>query len=59
MKIEANKVVSLNYKLTNHTTGEKIEETSTDNPMVFIYGVQSIIPEFESNTTEDQYISKH
>ncbi|MFN5418355.1 MAG: peptidylprolyl isomerase [Flavobacteriia bacterium] len=49
MTIETNMVVSLNYKLTNHTTGEKIEETSTDNPMVFIYGVQSIIPEFESN----------
>ena len=47
MKIETNKVVSLNYKLTNHSTGEQIEETTSDNPMVFLYGVQSIIPEFE------------
>lgn len=49
MTIEANKVVSLNYKLTNHSTGEKIEETSTDKPMVFLFGVESIIPDFEMN----------
>jgi len=39
----------LNYKLSNHKTGEKIEETSSDNPMVFLYGVGSFIPEFEEN----------
>lgn len=49
MTIEANKVVSLNYKLTNHKTGEKIEETSPDHPMVFLFGVESIIPDFEIN----------
>jgi FKBP-type peptidyl-prolyl cis-trans isomerase SlyD len=49
MTIEVNSVVSLNYKLSNHKTGEKIEETSSDNPMVFLYGVGSLIPEFEEN----------
>jgi len=49
MTIETNMVVSLNYKLTNHNTGEQIEETTSENPMVFLYGVQSIIPEFEEN----------
>jgi FKBP-type peptidyl-prolyl cis-trans isomerase 2 len=36
-------VVSVNYKLSNHVTGEKIEETTTENPMVFLFGVGSII----------------
>ncbi len=49
MTIDANMVVSLNYKLTNHKTGEKIEETTAENPMLFLYGVGSIIPEFEEN----------
>ncbi len=54
MKIQQNKVVSLNYKLSNHNTGETIEETNTENPMVFLYGVGSIIPEFEENIFEKQ-----
>ncbi len=49
MTIEANMVVTLNYKLSNHKTGEKIEETTVENPMVFLYGVGGIIPEFEQN----------
>ena len=47
MQITNNSVVSLNYKLSNHQTGEKIEETSVESPLVFLYGVQSMIPEFE------------
>ena len=47
MQISPNTVVSLNYKLSNHQTGEKIEETSVESPLVFLYGVQSMIPEFE------------
>jgi FKBP-type peptidyl-prolyl cis-trans isomerase SlyD len=47
MQIIENSVVSLNYTLTNHKTGEKIEETTNENPLVFLYGVQSMIPEFE------------
>jgi FKBP-type peptidyl-prolyl cis-trans isomerase SlyD len=49
MIIDVNTVVSLNYKLTNHKTGEQIEETTKENPMVFLYGVGAIIPEFEEN----------
>ena len=37
----------MNYKLTNNQTGEQIEETSTDQPMEFLYGVERIIPTFE------------
>lgn len=49
MKIDTNTVVSLHYKLTNHQTGEHIEETSENNPMEFLYGVERIIPAFEVN----------
>ena len=49
MTIQANMVVSLNYKLSNHTTGEKIEETTPEHPMVFLYGVGGVIPQFEEN----------
>lgn len=47
MTIENNTVVSLHYKLSNHTTGEKIEETSANHPMEFLYGVERVIPQFE------------
>lgn len=52
MVIKENMVVSVNYKLSNHQTGEKIEETTIDNPMVFLYGVGSMIPQFEDNLFE-------
>ena len=32
MQIETNKVVTLSYRLTNHLTGEHIEETNEKNP---------------------------
>lgn len=54
MKIQDHVVVSLNYKLSNHKTGEKIEETTADNPMVFLFGVGGIIPEFEANIRDKQ-----
>ena len=49
MTIAENMVVTLNYKLSNHKTGETIEETTPEQPMVFLYGVGGIIPRFESN----------
>ena len=49
MQIEPNRVVSLTYKLTNHKTGEKIEETSADEPMLFLVGTGQVIPDFEAN----------
>ncbi len=47
MKVDINTVVSLQYKLTNHKTGQHIEETSADRPMQFLYGVERLIPTFE------------
>lgn len=49
MTIKESMVVSLNYKLSNHKTGEKIEETTAEQPMVFLYGVGGLIPDFEEN----------
>jgi FKBP-type peptidyl-prolyl cis-trans isomerase SlyD len=49
MNIQGNVVVHLNYKLSNNKTGETIEETTTENPLVFLYGVGSMIPQFEEN----------
>lgn len=52
MQIATNKVVSLKYKLSNAQTGEQIEETNETNPLVFLYGVGSLIPDFEYNLSE-------
>lgn len=49
MTIQENMVVSVDYKLSNHKTGEHIEATTADQPMVFLYGVGGIIPQFEEN----------
>lgn len=49
MTVDTNMVVSLHYKLTNHKTGEEIEETTADRPMEFLYGIERIIPTFEVN----------
>jgi FKBP-type peptidyl-prolyl cis-trans isomerase SlyD len=49
MQISTNKVVSLKYKLSNAQNQEQIEETNEANPLVFLYGVGSLIPEFEDN----------
>ena len=47
MQISHNKVVTLTYKLSDHTTGEHIEETTPENALTFLYGVGGMIPEFE------------
>jgi FKBP-type peptidyl-prolyl cis-trans isomerase SlyD len=49
MTVDTNMVVSLHYTLSNHSTGEKIEETSAEQPMEFLYGIERIIPTFEEN----------
>jgi len=49
MKIEKNTVVSLHYRLSNHKTGETIEETFNAEPLLFVYGIGAMIPEFEDN----------
>jgi len=52
MKITKDTVVSLHYKLSNHQTGETIEETFNADPLLFLYGVGAMIPEFEENLAD-------
>ena len=50
MAVENNNVVTLNYKLhTIEEGGEKnfVEETTTENPLTFLYGVGMMLPKFE------------
>ncbi len=47
MTIDQHKVVTLSYVLSNHSNGQKIEQTSSESPMVFLYGVGGLIPAFE------------
>lgn len=52
MQISKNTVVSLNYHLKSsfdNQPEELVEETSKENPFVFLYGVGGLIPEFEKN----------
>jgi FKBP-type peptidyl-prolyl cis-trans isomerase SlyD len=51
MQITTNTVVSLKYKLSNHQTGEQIEETNETNPLVFLFGAGQLIPDFEDNVS--------
>ena len=52
MTISQNKVVTLTYKLSDHTTGETIEETTPENALTFLYGVGGMIPEFEEKLAD-------
>ena len=52
MAIENNNVVALNYTLhTIKENGEKtfVEETTTENPLTFLYGAGMMLPKFEEN----------
>ena len=52
MAIENNNVVTLNYILhTTEENGEKtfVEQTTTENPLTFLYGVGMMLPKFEEN----------
>jgi FKBP-type peptidyl-prolyl cis-trans isomerase SlyD len=50
MVIEQNKVVSVHYTLTEGDAGgQLVESTSGQEPLSFIFGVGSMIPDFESN----------
>ncbi|MCC6251927.1 MAG: FKBP-type peptidyl-prolyl cis-trans isomerase [Bacteroidia bacterium] len=52
MTIEKNKVVSVNYILTTFNNGSDeeilVEETSIDNPFVFLFGNGDLLEDFES-----------
>jgi FKBP-type peptidyl-prolyl cis-trans isomerase SlyD len=50
MTIEAQKVVSVHYTLTEGTAeGQLVESTSGREPLTFIYGIGMMIPDFEKN----------
>lgn len=50
MNIAPNKVVSVHYTLTEGSaTGNLVESTEGGEPMAFIYGTGSMIPDFEKN----------
>lgn len=55
MAIENNNVVTLNYILhTIEENGEKtfVEQTTTENPLTFLYGVGMMLPKFEENISD-------
>ena len=48
MQIEKNKVVTVHYRLQEENAdGELIETTFDSDPLVFLFGVGQMIPEFE------------
>ena len=52
MTIANNKVVTVNYHLSAHVENEApelIEQTSAENPFVFIFGAGQLLPDFEQN----------
>lgn len=52
MKIQENKMVTLQYELLSGDNGELIEKTSEENPLVFIHGMGMMLPAFEANLSE-------
>jgi len=52
MTITQNKVVAVNYHLSSHLENEEpqlVEQTSTENPFVFLFGAGQLLPDFEKN----------
>jgi FKBP-type peptidyl-prolyl cis-trans isomerase SlyD len=49
MKIDQNTVVAVKYILKSKTSGETVEETSEDQPFIFLFGAGQLLPDFESN----------
>ncbi|MFN5984592.1 MAG: peptidylprolyl isomerase [Fluviicola sp.] len=49
MKVGINTVVTLHYKLSNLNSGEQIEQTTPEQPLEFLYGVERILPLFEES----------
>ena len=53
MNISINKMITLSYILRAESNeGEIIEQTTTDNPLKFVFGVGSMLPQFELNLTD-------
>ena len=51
MKIEAGKTAVVHYELSDADSNSQIETTTKDNPAVFKFGVNQLIPGFEKNLT--------
>ncbi|MBA3707096.1 MAG: FKBP-type peptidyl-prolyl cis-trans isomerase, partial [Bacteroidetes bacterium] len=49
MTIESNTVVSVNYNLSLKETGEQVEQTSKEQPFVFLFGSGGLLEDFETN----------
>ena len=49
MIISENRVVTLQYTLSDQRTGDHIEATNEADPLVFLYGAGGMIPAFEDN----------
>lgn len=51
MKIQPNSVVAVTYDLYTTKNGEEVfvEKATTENPLVFLYGVGMMLPKFEEN----------
>lgn len=49
MNIQKHAVVTLKYKLFSNESGSQVEETTEENPLVFLFGVGGILPDFETN----------
>lgn len=54
MKIGKNAVVSVNYNLSLKGTGEQVEQTSKEQPFVFLFGAGNLLPDFENNLANKQ-----
>lgn len=60
MVIDKNTVVTLHYKLQkDNESGELVEETFGNQPLVFLYGVGQMIPEFERQLEGKQAGDEH
>jgi len=50
MNVSVNKMVTLSYVLrADGCEGEVIEQTSTESPLKFVFGIGQMLPAFESN----------
>jgi len=46
--IEKNKMVTLSYTLSDGKSKEVIEQTTDEKPLKFVYGLENMLPKFES-----------
>ena len=62
MKVEKNKVVSVNYALRTSENGPIVEQTSDDHLLEFLFGRGMMLQKFEDNLNgleEGQKVSFH